>query len=102
MVRRDADAQAGLDQAIAAAELGPVGVERVIVFVRALAERLVADRPGRAIAEVADIAELPPAVTSRVLAPASHIQTPPSADPSPAVGDQDAVAAVGQERDLGM
>jgi hypothetical protein len=102
VVRRDADGQAGLDRAVAAAEIGPVGVEREIVFVSGAAERLVADRPGRAIAEVADITELPPAVAGRVLAPAGHVQVPPGADPSPGGGDQNAVAAVGQQRDLGV
>ena len=101
VVRRDADGQAGLDLAVAAAELGPVGGERELVFVGGPAERLVAGRPGRAIAEVADVTELPPAVAGRVLAPAGHVQVPPGADPSPGGGDQNAVAAVGQQGDGG-
>ena len=83
-VRRHADGPAGLDVAVPAAELGPVGMELVLVFLAGPAQRLVADRPEPAVGQVADVAELAPAVAGRILAPAGHVQAPPGAEPAPA------------------
>ena len=81
-VGRDRDLVAGLDVAVAAAEVGPVGEDR-LVFVGVSAERLVAGGPGAAVVEVADVAELAPAVAGRVLAPAGHVQLLAGAVPAP-------------------
>ena len=101
VVRRHADGPTGLNVAVPAAELGPVGVEGDLVFIALPGTAADAHRPGRALGRLPDVDELAPAVAGRVLPPAGHIQIPPGAGSAPGRGDHHAVPAVGQQRDRG-
>ncbi len=98
---RHADGQTRFRVTVPAAEFGPVGMECDLSFIGCLAQRLVPGGPSRALGRVPDVAELAPAIPGRVLPPARHIQAAPGAASTPGAGDDDAVAAVRQQRDLG-
>ena len=78
-VGRHTNGPAGLDVAVPATELGPVGLELVLVFPAGRTQRLKTDRPDAAVGQVADVTELAPAIAGRILAPAGHITAPPCA-----------------------
>src|SRR5262245_33830919 len=86
-VGRDTDGPASLDVAVQATELGPVGMELVPEFATGPTQRLKTDRPDPVVGQVADVAELAPAITGRILAPAGHIKSPPSAITGAGTGD---------------
>src|SRR5262249_30144526 len=90
----DADRPARFHVPAPAAKLRPVGVERERVLVGGPADRLVSGGPHRAALPVADVTELSPAISGRVLAPAGHVQVPPGGGPTPGAGDHNTVTAV--------
>src|SRR5262249_32170664 len=83
-------------------KLGPVGMKRAFTGKCTPAQRLVSHRPEGAVGQVADVTELSPAIARRVFPPPGDIETAPRAVARPGSGDQDAVAAIGQQRDERM
>ena len=100
-IRHDSDGTARLDIAIPSPELGAVGVKLESGFIGGLGQRLTANRPCAAGADLTDVTELTPTVARGIFAPAGHIEAAPGAVASAGTRDHHAVRAVGQECDRG-
>src|SRR5262245_17404951 len=87
--------------AVPASKLDLVGLEHELVFVVGPAHRLVHGGPRRTVVQVADVAELAPAIPGRVLAPASNVQTEPVAVPSTGTSNGNTVPAIRENREIG-
>ena len=99
-VSHDRDLVTRLDVRIAALEDSPARTEARLIVVGVCAERLPTGRPGAAAIEITDVAVLAPAVASRVLAPARHVQPIVGAVSAPGLRQHDAIAAVRQQADV--
>src|SRR4029078_2960078 len=83
-----------------AVEFGPVGIKGVLVDASRMRQRLLANRPLPVARQIADIAELAPAVAGRILTPAKNVELPPRTISRTGIGDHHAIAAIGQNGDL--
>src|SRR6187549_3187944 len=90
----DRDLRARFDIPITPLENGPIRTANRFVVVGLSSEWLPAGRPRAAAMEVADVEELSPAVTGRVLAPASHVDPITRAVSAPGLGEHDGITTV--------
>src|SRR5258708_12212912 len=85
------------DPVVQAPKLGLVGRKDNLVLLGLAAKRLVAGRPNATGPQIAQIAELSPAVAGAVLAPTRHIQAAADAAARAGVGQHPAVLNTGQQ-----
>ncbi|GEC41862.1 hypothetical protein EME01_59340 [Sinorhizobium meliloti] len=98
-ILRDADFPGDFNVFGTTGELGPVSVKRVRVAVCRLENGLLADRPHRFVRLVADVANLPPAISRDIFAPPRDVKAPPDGTTRACISNHDAVTAVGKQGD---